>query len=128
MYHGEVHVIFHFFVYVQFIFHCVLLQIVHAWVHWSSYWPCKCETRAHKSMCYCFLTRTKQPPTFPTICSYLCATATFKAGSQLLLTVQTANTNTSYSRWGHGATFWGQRTSYHALHVFLHMRKRLFQI
>ena len=30
-----------------------------------------------------------------------------------------------YSKWRHKATFWGQWTSYHVLHVFLCIRKRL---
>ena len=42
-----------------------------------------------------FLTRTKQPRTFPTICSNLCATGTFKAGCQQLPAVPRANTRTS---------------------------------
>ena len=72
------------------IFHFVLLALncarqgsLECWLGYI----CKCEASGHKSTCYCFFfTRTKQPRTFPTICSNPCTTAVFKARSQQLAT------------------------------------------
>ena len=103
---GRCVVILCFIVYVQFIFHFVLLAklcspgcpAVLAWLHLQvqskhtqiQYWlgyTCKCEASTRKSTCYCFFIRTKRPCTFPTIHSNPCTTATFKAGGQQLLTI-----------------------------------------
>ena len=81
--------------FVQFIFHFVIIWhwIVHTGClqYWLGY-ACKCEASARRSTCYCFLTRTKQPHTSPTICSNPCPTAMFKIRSQA---VRMVNNGTS---------------------------------
>ena len=84
-----------------------------AWLH-LQVWSNKC-TQIHVLV---FISQGQNNP---------CSTATFKARSQELLPIQMANTRQDqYSRWRHGATFQGQWTLYHALHVFLHMCKKAF--
>ena len=61
-----------------------------AWLHLQVRGKCM---KIHMQLV--FFTRVKQPRTFPTICSNLCATATFKAGCQQLPAVWRANTWTS---------------------------------
>ena len=87
-------VILHFFMYSLFVLLALNCACLGALQYWLGY-VCKCEASVHKSTCYCFFTRMKQPRTFPTICSNPCTTAMFKAGSQQLLAVRIANTRTS---------------------------------
>ena len=65
-----------------------------------------------------FFTRTKQPRTFPTICSNLCATGTFKAGCQQLPAVPRANTRTSRVDGDTEQIFRTADLVLYALHVF----------
>ena len=115
-------VILHFFMYSLFVLLALNCACLGTLQYWLGY-VCKCEASVHKSTCYCFFTRMKQPCTFPTIFGNPCTTAMFKAGSQQLLAVQIANTGTSTVDGDMEQLFLGQQTSYHALHVLLHMHK-----
>ena len=108
---GKIHG--HFvFLCVQFIFHFVLLALnctgLGALQYWLSY-VSKCEARAHKSMCYRLFSQGWDNHTPSPRHAAIHALQLHSEPEA----IQMANTRTRDTM-----------TSYHALHVLLHMRKR----
>ena len=125
---GKVCDCFAFFVY-MFIFPFVLLALYCACLGALQYrldYIYKCEASTHKSTCYWFFARTKQPHTFPMICSNPCATAMFKASSQQLQAIRMANTGTSTVDMRPGTTFLDHRP--HTMHQMCSYTRKTFNL